>query len=170
MGAPNGNQFWKARSKHGRNPIFASPDQLWDAAEEYFQWCVDNPLQEAIVYQGVLNEDQMKPLMRAMTLDGLLIFLDISDACWYDYKTKDGFSSVARKIDKIIRTQKFEGASAGLLNPNIIARDLGLSDRSELTGRDGGPIEHKATVITSEMDAETAARLYQQAINGLPES
>jgi hypothetical protein len=40
----------------------------------------------------------------------------------------------------------------------------------EVSGPNGGPIEHKATVITSEMDAETAARLYQQAINGLSES
>ncbi len=41
---------------------------------------------------------------------------------------------------------------------------------AEITGEGGGAIEHKATVITSEMDAETAARLYQQAINGLSES
>ncbi len=40
----------------------------------------------------------------------------------------------------------------------------------EVSGPNGGPIEHNATVITSEMDAETAARLYQQAINGLSES
>jgi hypothetical protein len=28
--------------------------------------------------------------------------------------------------------QKFSGAAAGLLNPNIIARDLGLADKSEI--------------------------------------
>ena len=44
-------------------------------------------------------------------------------------------------MDEIIRTQKFEGASADLLNPNIIARDLGLADKSELTGAGGGAIE-----------------------------
>ena len=36
MAAPLGNQFWKARSSHGRNPIFVSPDDLWTAASEYF--------------------------------------------------------------------------------------------------------------------------------------
>ena len=33
-----GNKFWLARSSHGRNPIFESPDELWNAACEYFEW------------------------------------------------------------------------------------------------------------------------------------
>ena len=52
MGAPKGNQFWKARAKHGRDKIFKTPDALWKAACEYFEWVDDNPLEEAIVYQG----------------------------------------------------------------------------------------------------------------------
>jgi hypothetical protein len=36
-------------------------------------------------------------------------------------------------VEEIIRTQKFEGASADLLNPNIIARDLGLADKQDNT-------------------------------------
>ena len=51
MGAPTGNEFWKLRSKHGRDKLFQSPELLWDAAEEYFQWSVDNPLIE-IDYKG----------------------------------------------------------------------------------------------------------------------
>jgi hypothetical protein len=39
--------------------------------------------------------------------------------------------------------------------------------KREHYGKDGGPIEAKATVITATMDAETAARLYQEALNGL---
>ena len=74
---------------------------------------------------------------------GLCIFLDISQETWFDYSKKKDFSDVTKKIDKIIRTQKFEGASADLLNANIIARDLGLAERSEHSGPDGGPIENK---------------------------
>ncbi|MDC9826565.1 terminase small subunit, partial [Devosia sp. ZB163] len=44
------------------------------------------------------------------------------------------------RVDEIIRAQKFEGAAAGLLNPNIIARDLGLADKQELTGKGGSPL------------------------------
>ena len=46
MSAPKGNEFWKLRSKHGRDKIFSDPNMLWEAACEYFQWCQDNPLME----------------------------------------------------------------------------------------------------------------------------
>jgi hypothetical protein len=129
MGA-KGNQFWKERSTHGRKPIFASAEQLFDAACEYFQWVDDNPLKKAVVYRGEVKEG-VEPLMRAMTVEGLCLFLDIGTSTFNDYESKDGFSDIAIVIKNIIRTQKFEGATAGLLNANIIARDLGLSDKTE---------------------------------------
>jgi len=128
-----GNQFWKARSSHGRKPIFANPDVLWEAACEYFEWNEANPLWEikSYQYQGVPVQDQI-PKMRAMTEAGLCVFLDITTTCWADYKNKADFSEVTTRICDIIRTQKFEGAAAEFLNANIIARDLGLSDKSEV--------------------------------------
>jgi len=42
-----GNEFWKARSKHGRDKIFTTPEILWEAACEYFEWVADNPLQKS---------------------------------------------------------------------------------------------------------------------------
>ena len=64
-----------------------------------------------------------------------------------DLKKKQGkdFSKVIRDIKDIIEVQKFEGASAGLLNANIIARDLGLADTKQLTGADGGAIKTEST-------------------------
>lgn len=44
MAAPKGNRFWEARSSHGRNPKFESPEALWAACCEYFEWADDNPL------------------------------------------------------------------------------------------------------------------------------
>ena len=41
------------------------------------------------------------------------------------------FLSVITRIENIIFTQKFTGAAADLLNPNIIARDLGLMDHTK---------------------------------------
>ena len=37
MAAPNGNEFWKLRSKHGRDKIFKTPDNLWEACQDYFK-------------------------------------------------------------------------------------------------------------------------------------
>lgn len=43
MAAPEGNRYWELREKHGRNKIYEAPEQIWEAACEYFQWCDDNP-------------------------------------------------------------------------------------------------------------------------------
>ena len=137
MSAPVGNQFWKLRAKHGRDKLFATPELLWDAACEYFQWCEDNPLYEmrGFAYQGVVTKENF-PKMRAMTMSGLCFYLHCTESYFRVFKSllqeKDkDFLTVIHEIEIIIYNQKFQGASADLLNANIIARDLGLTDRSE---------------------------------------
>lgn len=135
MAAPEGNQFWRQRSSHGRKPKFPEPDTLWEACCEYFDWVEATPLEEAqaFAYQGTVKL-QALPKMRAMTNVGLCIFLDISQQAWTEYRAREGFGEVTTRVDEIIRTQKFEGAAAGLLNPSIIARDLGLAEKQEHSG------------------------------------
>lgn len=133
MGAPKKNDFWKQRTKHGADKIFSTPEILMDAANEYFEWCLDNPLYETIIQSG---KEWKVPKMRAMTLSGLCIFLDIAPSTFDNYCDKENesykdFLGVTTRIREIIKTQKFEGAAAGFLNPNIIARDLGLKEQSE---------------------------------------
>lgn len=132
-GAPKGNQFWKARSKHGRDKLFASSELLWESCCEYFQWVEDNPLWEAkaFSYQGDSWVEYL-PKMQAMTINGLCIFLDIDMSTWGEWRKSEDFSLVVTRADEIIKQQKFTGAAADLLNPNIIARDLGLRDRSDV--------------------------------------
>lgn len=141
MAAPKGNEFWKIRSSHGRDPIFENPDQLWEAACEYFEWVEANPLWEDKVtsFQGI-NKHEPIAKMRAMTISGLCLFLDIDQTTWRAYGEKKDFSRIVTRAEEVIRSQKFAGAAADLLNANIIARDLGLADKSELTGKDGGPV------------------------------
>jgi len=141
MPAPKKNQFWKARTKHGRDLLFESSELLWVACTEYFEWVDANPLiaTELVKFQGRYKTAKINK-MRAMTIKGLCIFLDIDESTWRDWRTRDDFSLVTSRVDAIIQTQKFEGAAAELLNPNIIARDLGLSDKKELTGADGSQL------------------------------
>lgn len=133
MSAPSGNKFWLQRSSHGRKPVFKSPDHLWSAACEYFDWVHNNPLKEtkAFHFQGAVITDEI-PKMRAMTEAGLCFFLDIGTSTLHDYKKKQDFSDVIAKIEQVIFTQKFEGAAADLFNANIISRELGLADKQEL--------------------------------------
>jgi len=144
MAAPAGNSFWQARSSHGRKPKFETAQKLWEACCEYFDWVEANPLYEdkLVTFQGVASHEPMAK-MRAMTVTGLCIFLDISFQNWTEYRERQDYSEVTSRVDDIIRTQKFQGAAADLLNPNIIARDLGLTDKQEIGGNPDSPIVHR---------------------------
>lgn len=134
MPAPKGNQYWRLRSKDGRDKIYSSPEDLFKAANDYFQWVEENPLQEEqIIKYKDHYEKATVSKMRPYTLSGLCNFLDISEDCFRTYEKNEDFIAVTTRIRQIIYNQKFEGSAAGFLNPNIIARDLGLSDKKDIT-------------------------------------
>ena len=148
-----GNRVWLARSSHGAKPKFSNPDDLWAACTEYFEWVEDNPLWEAkaFAFQGLVTVESL-PKMRAMTIDGLCVFLDIESRTWRGWREdRADLIPVITRVEEIIRDQKFAGASADLLNANIIARDLGLTDKKEHTGADGGPIQTEDLSASAEM-------------------
>lgn len=137
-GAPTGNQFWKLRAKHGRDTLFETPELLWDAACEYFDWCEQNPLTEAkaFAFQGEITVTNLNKL-RAFTMSGLCLFLGCTESYFRTFKstatesTNKDFLTVISQIEQTVYNQKFQGAAADLLNANIISRDLGLVDRTD---------------------------------------
>ena len=152
----------------GRPRKFQSAAQLEKACHEYFDWIEQNPLMEH-VFQSGGKDGQFKttmPRMRAMTLEGLTLFLEIGSTCWRDYAggarntpAQDGqpaqdYSAVCSRVMFAIRNQKFEGAAGGFLNPSIIARDLGLADKKEFSGPGGGPIKTDGTVSVKDAAAQ----------------
>ena len=134
MGAPIGNQFWKMRSVHGREQLFATPELMWEAACEYFQWCEENPIQDTRSFGG------KQKVQRPFTMHGLCRFLGCNTVYFNHFETsidkkedessKD-FSKVIIDIREAIYQQKFEHAAIGIFKDNIIARDLGLSEKTE---------------------------------------
>jgi len=128
-----GNKIWKRRASHGRKPIFATPDDLWKAAVEYFEWNHNNPIMEtkAFHFQGSVITDEV-PRIRAMTIQALCFFIGISRQGWSEYCAKPDFSEITAEIQDVIFSQKFEGAAADQLNASIIARELGLADKQEV--------------------------------------
>lgn len=152
----SGNRFWKARSSHGANPKFDNAEDLWDACCEYFEWVAQNPLleQKGFAFQGTVTKEDFTK-MRAMTIGAMCLFLDVTHKQWIEWrKTRPDLSEVITRAEAVIYAQKFEGAAADLLNSNIIARELGLADKQEHTGKDGGAIETKDVSLT-----ETARRM-----------
>ena len=143
------------RSKHGRDKLFSTPELLWDAACEYFQWCDDNPWttrkatqknvpvkvrrgKKTVTEMQQQTEQQVSPVSRPYTLSGLCLYLDASTGWWrrfrYDCEEKNDkdFLTVIARIEEVIETQQFEGACVGAFNANIIARKLGLADKQEV--------------------------------------
>lgn len=145
MPAPKGNQFWNNRSKHGREEIFTTPELLWSAACDYFTWCDSNPWlkHEAIKSGEMVGKTMTVPTQRPYTIKGFCLFINASEAYWRQYTPRhidDDFSTIIKQIEDTIATQQFEGAAVGAFNANIIARTLGLTDKSE--------IEHSGEIKT----------------------
>jgi hypothetical protein len=149
------DQWWERRasivsSYYLRNPasahvpsVFTTPEQLWEAACEYFAWMESRPQLEEKYYQykdQMIGYDVRKK--RPFTLKGLLLFIDISKFIWYGYRNgkNEDYKRVCEMIDAVMFQQKFEGAVVDLFNASIIAREIGLADRQEVSGPDGGPI------------------------------
>ena len=129
------NKFWLKRTKHGRDKLFSSPEVLWEAACEYFEDVINNPFEvktttttEKGTFQNI-NEHR-----RPFTWQALELYLDISSL--REYKNNPNysdFSQIITRIEQVIYSNKFEGASSGLFNSNIIARDLGLIEKTDTT-------------------------------------
>lgn len=146
MAAPEGNQFWKLRSKHGRDKLFETPELMWEAACEYFESIDSSPyikLEAKTVnigdYQSEIAMAKL-PVMKPYTIQGLCRYLDCNTVYFNQFKDNlketdphyKGFSQILTRIREIIYEQKFSGAASGFFNANIIARDLGLADKKEL--------------------------------------
>lgn len=151
MSAPEGNQFWKLRLKHGRDHKIETAKEIEDNFEEYSNWIQSNPLQE-VDFRGKDATEVILPKMRAMTKEHFALSCGLSG--WdvlEEYKDRgQDFKEIITRIEKYIYYQKFSGAASGFFNANIIARDLGLSDKKELDHK--GIPEEKVTYLVAKSE------------------
>jgi len=148
MPAPKGNNFHELRNRKGRIKDYEAPEDLWNDATDYFDWCDDNPwmrneqLKKPTVVKDEYGNEELVtlcqiPTARPYTISGLCLFLGISEQSFNNYANKEGyevFFGVCTRIKLAIYNQKYEGAAVGAFNPSIIARDLGLTDKKEHSG------------------------------------
>ena len=122
---------WLARATVGAPQLYACPNLLTQAIHEYFEWIEQNPLTSEKVGFSFGNAvvHQLKH-PRAMTKTGLAMFLGVTIDTLYDWKkTRPDLKPVIEWAEGCIWNQKIEAAGAGLLNANIISRELGLADK-----------------------------------------
>lgn len=152
MAAPQGNQFWKLRSKHGRDLLFKTPDLLWEAACEYFEH-TDSRKWIKKDWVGKDATEVERESTPPYTIQGLCLYLDCGVNFWHQFKHSENFkdfSFIVTRIEQIIYNQKFEGAAVGAFNSSIIARDLGLKEQTDITTGN----EKINPVITSMVDGK----------------
>jgi hypothetical protein len=145
MPAQKGNQWWRVRTKHGRDAIFTDPEELLQACYEYFEFTDTKKWykREAIKGGDMAGQIIEIPIETPYSIEGLCLFLGVNSVYFNHFKKSktylenDGFSKVITHIEEIIVKQQFEGATVGTFNPNIIARKLGLSESIDHSNKDG---------------------------------
>lgn len=121
---------------HGGREIH-SPEELWLFALQYFNWVVENPLYESQVAKFPLRVEVFTvPRMRAMSLDAFLVISGLAKEQYEEVRAQERYRRVCFTIETIIYTHKFDGAAAGLLKEQLIARDLGLVEKVDHTSSD----------------------------------
>jgi hypothetical protein len=137
MAPPKGNKFWESRSKHGRDRLFATPDDLLKSAVDYFQWADENPWVTKKIVQSDANGTTIeeKPTQRPYSRKGWYHFIHCSTNWLSEFKKtcSNDFLEVINTIEDFIDNQQWEGATVGTFNANIISRTLGLKDNTDIT-------------------------------------
>jgi hypothetical protein len=138
-----GVKNWMLRSKHGRDRIFKTPEDLWQGALEYFKSVDDNPWYKIDISKGGESAGDMYeiPTILPYTIQGMCSFWNVSSVYFYDFKRRakekkeESFMEVIYLIEDTIYNRKYIGAAAGFFNAQFIGKDIGLVDRS-LVGSD----------------------------------
>ena len=131
----------------GKPKIIKSPDELLNFFNEYKKYNIANPIHETI-FVGKDAIERIKKHYKPLTWQGFEVFLfhqgiaDNSNQSGYiDLKKyRTNFNNAYTEYVPILRViglemfdQKYSGAAVGIYNANIIAKELGLADKSEIT-------------------------------------
>jgi hypothetical protein len=143
MAAPKGNAYYLLAVGF-QKPKSYLPDELSQKAIEYFEWNAKNPLIEQKVFGTGIRMNIKK--LRAMSMVGFCNFASIDTDTFKNYEKQEEYFDICKSIRNIIYQQKLEGAAADLLNPSIIAREIGLADKTEITGKDGESLSYTITL------------------------
>lgn len=124
----------------GKPRAIESPEQFWEAAQDYIQWVKDNPVEKTVTaaFQGVISYEKV-PHSRPMTQYGLAAHMGIGLSTLKDYKQKPEYSAMFHEVTNYMTAWNIDGATSGDFNGNIISRVEGIADKQELdhTSSDG---------------------------------
>ena len=123
----------------GRPKKIQQPELLWNYACDYFNHVDTYPFLKQDFIRGGNNAGKSVNVkhVRPYTWDGLEVYLFsrgiLSNLTHYVQNRRggyDNFVAIIRAIDKVIRDRNFTGAAVGAFSPNLIARQLGLAEKT----------------------------------------
>lgn len=130
----------------GKPKSIRTPEKLLELWHSFLDWIEENPRYVNTISKGeVIKVAHKRPLTWSRFDTWLYNKGIIHDL--EDYRlNRDGrygdYGGVITRINRQMYADKFEGAAVGAFNANIIARDLGLADKSKT--------EHSGKVETGE--------------------
>lgn len=146
-------------------PLKYTPDEIEEKFVEYVQWCKDNPF--TIGHEKVTKskrgeersfDTEHRP--RNISVEGFLNYIGASTRWWTELngsKNAD-FSRVKARIREICRDYQLSMAYAGIYKENIVARVLGLADKSDQKQ----DVTHSVSEDTGKMLSKIPDALLQQ--------
>jgi hypothetical protein len=122
-----------------KHKYIETPEILWKYFTEYVEYESKNPMYK-VEYVGREGERVNTPLQVPITFEGFECYLAdkdvIQDLGQYS-ANRDGeyleYVPIITRIRQNCFVQNFKGASVGLFNANIIAKKLGLADKTDIT-------------------------------------
>ena len=148
-----------------------TPEQL---AKEFLKYLEDlkaNPIEVSTQYlrkkqkfkdEELQRQDRVEKFHRAPRIEDFVVrWLGKSMSWWSEisgdkYRDAEEFSNIKKQIQEFCRSVKLDGATAGVFNPVIIARELGLTDKQQVE-------QTSKQVVYYVADREEADRLQELA-------
>jgi len=133
-------RFWQVRARDKKEVIFSNGQLLWDTANEYFNYCADNPIEPT---GGVEFKQKVSPF----SLQGVCLYIGCTTKYFNDIKLElvlreesltepeQDLLATMNRIEDVIYTFKYNYGVTGLLNVRIIMRELELSEKNRVVKR-----------------------------------
>lgn len=116
-----------------------NPELMWEIFLKYKQWCKDNPRTKDLATKDSDTHKTELSIPRCLSWTGLNMYVATEKICVhlknYRANTKgyyDDFVNIMELIDDCIKEDQTSGSMAGIYNPMIATRLLGLIDQQEI--------------------------------------
>lgn len=122
----------------GKRKYIETPEKMWELFLAYVQHERDNPMFKT-EYVGKDGDTKRTPLETPITFEGFECYLQDQDVINHlsDYSANSNdkypeYSTIITRIRNNCFVHNFKGAAVGLFNANLVARKLGISDKTDV--------------------------------------